>query len=692
MEQKRSFLNRPVGRTLLIWAIHALAFALTSLIVNFINQDYIRVNSLRTAVFAVAVITLLNALLWPILSRILLPFAVLTLGLVSLMLNGLMIWIAAWILPGFYLADYWIAFWMALGITALTLILSHFLTINDDGTWERNQVMRRVQKQKKPIKTAVPGILFLEIDGLSTPILQQAIKEGHVPNIAKWIEDGSHVLTEWETDTSSQTSASQAGILHGDNSNIPAFRWYDKEKGEICASGDMKYLPIMEKERSNGDGLLADGGVSRGNLLSGDAVSVMNTASTITDTSKFHTSDFGAFFANPDNASRTFVRFIGDIIQEKREYRYARKNNVQPILDKQHRGGIYPLLRAAMVVLMMDLNIDTLLGDIFAGVPSAYATFVGYDEIAHHSGVTDPGAFKVLHKLDHAFGRLAKAVEAAPRPYHIVILSDHGQSSGATFLQRYGMTLEKFVHQLMDEESSVVGMNHGDESNDQLTFLLSDIIHNAKSGVLKSVAHTSQKQVNKKQAAHNANHIHDKKNDDKPKGAKPDIYALASGNLGLISFTAWPKRMTLEEIEADFPNVVPGLAKHEGVGFVMVNSEKNGPVVIGEKGFYYLDTDEVKGENPLAGFGKRAAEHLRRTNSFSNCPDILVNSFYDEETNEGCAFEELIGFHGGLGGWQTRPFILHPVEFKAEGEIVSAENVYRLGKEWLAQVASGNGK
>ncbi len=689
MKQKKSFLNRPLGRTLLVWAVQALAFTLTSLLINFINPKYIRVNSLQTAVFAVAVITLLNALLWPILSRILLPFVVLSLGFISLLLNGLMVWIAAWILPGFYLADYWIAFWMALGITALTLILSHFLTLNDDGTWERNQVLRRMNKKKdKPIETAVPGILFLEIDGLSTPIFQQALKDGHMPNMAKWIEDGSHVLTEWETDTSSQTSASQAGILHGDNSNIPAFRWYDKEAGQICASGDMKYLPIMEEEHSNGDGLLADGGASRGNLLSGDATSVMNTASAITDTSKFHTSDFGAFFANPYNASRTLMNFIGDIIQEKKEFRYARKHNVQPILDKHHRGGIYPLIRGAMVVLMMNLNIDTLLGDIFSGVPSAYATFVGYDEIAHHSGVTDPGAFKVLHKLDREFGRLAKAIEAAPRPYHLVILSDHGQSSGATFLQRYGVTLGDFVYQLMEEESSVVGINHGDESNEQVTFLLSDIIHNAKSGLLQSVAHKSQKKVEKKQAKHKEEHTHEKKGGKKEEDEKPDIYALASGNLGLISFTAWPKRMTLEEIEAEFPNVVPGLAKHEGVGFVMVDSEKDGPVVIGAKGFYYLDTDEVKGENPLAGFGKRAPDHLRRTNSFPNCPDILVNSFYDPETNEGCAFEELIGFHGGMGGWQTRPFILHPAEFKAEGEIIGAAEVYRLGKEWLAQVAS----
>ena len=41
----------------------------------------------------------------------------------------------------------------------------------------------------------------------------------------------------------------------------------------------------------------------------------------------------------------------------------------------------------------------------------------------------------------------------------------------------------------------------------------------------------------------------------------------------------------------------------------------------------------------------------------------MVGSFYDPDLDEGCAFEELISFHGGLGGPQTRPFILHPEHF-----------------------------
>jgi hypothetical protein len=176
-------------------------------------------------------------------------------------------------------------------------------------------------------------------------------------------------------------------------------------------------------------------------------------------------------------------------------------------------------------------------------------------------------------------------------------------------------------------------------------------------------------------------------NKDKSKDKKPDVYGLASGNLGLISFTKWPERVTLEQLQETFPAVIPGLSQHEGIGFIMVHSEKDGPVVFGANGSYYLKDDRVEGENPLAKFSPNAPHHLRRTDSFPNCPDILVNSFYDPEKDEGCAFEELIGFHGGMGGTQTHPFILHPVELKAkDGHLIGAASVHRLGKSWLEQL------
>ncbi len=684
----KSIRNQPrrrdtVIRILLIWAIQTVALIVASLLMRGVE-----IANLGTGIIATAVIGLLNALLWPLLSYILVPFAVLTLGLAALLLNGLMVWLASLLVEGFTVTDFWTAFWLSLLMAAINLILSSLLTIDDDNSWYRNQVQRRMKRIAKPEKTDVPGIIFLEIDGLARPILEKALNEGYMPTLQGWLESGSHVLSSWETDTSSQTSASQAGILHGDNSNIPAFRWYDKTSGQIIASSNSKILPSIEKERSNGNGLLSDNGASRGNLFTGDAKYVMATASAIRDREKFHTSEFQAYFANPYNASRTLLLFLWDVILELRQYRSARKNNIQPILEKDHRGGVYPVIRAAMTVLMRELNIYTLIGDVFAGRPSAYATFVGYDEVAHHSGILDPGAFDILRKLDQQFARLESALAQAPKPYHLVILSDHGQTGGATFKQRYGFSLEEFVQQLMAEKVAVGSAPTVSEGWGHLNILLTDTIQNDDSAVSKAIARAfksqtiggnvmlgPERQEASKQAAANSG-----------EEEKTAVIALASGNLGLISFTEYQQRLTLEELNSIFPAVIPGLIAHEGIGFIMVHSEGNGPVAIGAEGTYYLDEDRFEGENPLALFGPNAPTHLKRTDGFPNCPDILVNSFYDSENNEGCAFEELIGFHGGMGGTQTNPFLLHPVELVVDGDLIGAASVYRVCKGWLVEL------
>ncbi|GMR09752.1 MAG: phage holin family protein [Anaerolineae bacterium] len=675
-------LRSAVVRILVIWAIQTAALIIMAFLLNGVTID-----GLGTAIWGAAIIGLLNALLWPLLSFVLVPFAVLTLGIGALLLNGFMVLLASEFVNGFEVDGFWTAFWVALGMSAINIILSTLLTIDDDNSWYRNQVRRRMKRIATPEPTNVPGVIFLEIDGLAEPILEQALEEGHLPTLKSWIDSGSHVITGWEPDTSSQTSASQAGILHGDNSNIPAFRWYDKTSQRIIASSDLKMLPDIEKQRSNGKGLLSNDGASRGNLFSGDAPYVMATASTIRDKSKFHTSEFQAYFGNPYNASRTILLLIWDMILEWRQFRCARKNNVQPILDKHHRGGIYPVLRGFMTVVMRELSIYTVLGDIFAGRSVVYATFVGYDEIAHHSGVLDPGAFDILYKLDQQFRRLTTAVPEAPRPYHFVILSDHGQTGGATFKQRYGKSLQEYVQELMETEGAVVGEVASGEDWGHLSAYITDTIRNEDSASSK-VAARAFKSRTKDGRVWMGPEAADVAEIDREAEEEqlPEVVALASGNLGLISFTRWPGRMSQEQIDQAFPAVLPGLREHELVGFVMVRSEKHGPVVYGNRGTYYLQDDRVEGTNPLEVFGPNAASHLRRTDSFPNCPDIVVNSFCDPETDEGAAFEELIGFYGGLGGMQTKPFILHPAELEASGEMVGTASVYWVCKGWLDEL------
>ncbi len=673
--------RKPVVRIALIWAIESLALIIMAFLL-----DGLQIDTLGTAIVATAVIGLLNALLWPLLSYIILPFAVLTLGIGALILNGVIIWFAGQIVPGFTVASVGTAIWIALGLTAINAILSALLTIDDDSSYYRNVVKRRANRIAKFEETDAPGIIFLEIDGLAKPVLENAIQEGFAPVMESWLDSGEYQLTEWETDLSSQTSASQLGILHGSNENIPAFRWYERGRKEIVASSNPDEVARLEKEHSNGNGLLSEQGASRGNLVSGDAPIVSITASTMKDLSRLHMTDFYAYFVNPYNFSRTILLLVWDFFLEKLQFWRARRNNVVPILDKHHRGGKYPLLRVFTTVVMRELNIYTLIGDMFSGVPSAYATFVGYDEVAHHSGVESPDALDVLRKLDDQFARLESVAKDAPRPYHLVVLSDHGQSGGPTFLQRYGYTLEDLVRQHV-KDLVVRAILQTNESMGHVNVVVNDIVQNDnRSG--KAIQRVSRKKMVDGELAFGEDDFEL----DEDIARKAEVIVLASGNLGLVYGTDREERLVLEEIEDVLPGLLEGIAQHEGIGWVMIKSDEHEAVVVGPKGRYFLKDDRVEGENPLQGFGTNAARHLKRYNEFSDAPDLYINSFYDVETNEVAAFEELIGCHGGMGGYQTRPFILHPKTLRiTESELIGAASVYRQFKHWLAELHGETG-
>ncbi|MFN2190573.1 MAG: phage holin family protein [Candidatus Promineifilaceae bacterium] len=681
-ERRESIVNQPVVRILLIWIIQTIGL----LFMAWIQRD-VQIDSVGEAVAAVAVIGLLNALLWPILSRILLPFAVFTAGLLFLVLNGFIVWLASEIVPGFTIATIGAAVITSLGITAINVIFSTLLTIDDDASYYRNVIRKRMRRRAEVVETDVPGIFFLEIDGLARPVLEKAINLGHAPTMKRWLENGDHKLVSWETDLSSQTSASQAGILHGNNREIPAFRWYDRERQMIVASSNPDEVARLEKEHSDGNGLLVDNGASRGNLMSGDAPNVMNTASVIKDLSRFHTSDFYAYFADPYNFSRTLLLFFWDIVLERYRFSRARSKDIQPRLDKHHRNFKYALVRGVTTTILRELNIYTLIGDMYSGTPSAYATFVGYDEVAHHSGVESKDAFDALFKIDQQFARLEQAARQAPRPYHLVILSDHGQSGGATFLQRYGKSLDGLVQELA-EEFRVEGFQEASEGFGHVNAFLTDTITNDKSSSTRNLAGRLKGFFSKNGSpAEQDGRLEDREDQgEKADYEPPQIVVMASGNLGLVYGTQLGRRATLEEINEFYPGLLEGLAGHEGVGFIMVSSSEHGPVIISSDGRNYLAEGRVEGEDPLAGFGPRAVEHLLREDSFSNCPDILVNSFYNADTNEVAAFEELIGCHGGMGGYQTQPFLLFPASWDLlENELIGAASVYRQLKNWLNQ-------
>src|SRR3954462_913666 len=162
-----------------------------------------------------------------------------------------------------------------------------------------------------------------------------------------------------------------------------------------------------------------------------------------------------------------------------------------------------------------------------------------------------------------------------------------------------------------------------------------------------------------------------------------DAVVLGSGNLGLVYLMEKPRRLSREEIEERHPDLLAALREHPHIGWLLVRSDRDGAVVLGPRGTRYLDRDEVEGEDPLAPFSPTAAHHLKRSDGFTHVADIMVGSFYDPVLDEACAFEELISFHGGLGGPQTRAFILSPPSLPLpDGPVIGAGAVHGVLSGW----------
>ncbi len=162
---------------------------------------------------------------------------------------------------------------------------------------------------------------------------------------------------------------------------------------------------------------------------------------------------------------------------------------------------------------------------------------------------------------------------------------------------------------------------------------------------------------------------------------------LASGALGLISIPGGKERLTREEIDARYPDLIDGLVRNPEVGFVLVRSAGGSSLVLGRQGSRDLHADAVTGDDPLAPFGPDAVAQVREVDAYRTVADLMVNARYDPDLDEIAAFEHQVGSHGALGGPQTHPFVLHPTDLAAPEEaILGSPALHRVLKGWLADL------
>jgi uncharacterized membrane protein YvlD (DUF360 family) len=631
----------------------------------------------------VLVATVLLGVLTALLRPILTSFALL-LGWIGVLLAGfgaqaLLFYLALSLVPGIQVNGFWNAFWASWIYALLMSIVTWLATAGDNAAFLTHLVQRSGQAPGTETSGAAPGVVFVQIDGLPAPLLRWAVRAGDLPTLSRWIRSGSHSLVDWHAQLPATTPASQAGLLHGRSDQVPAFRWYEKETGKLLVANHPKDAAVIQARLSDGRGLLADAGVSISNIFSGDAPTSLLTMSGLVNRvgRRGPSRSFATFFINPYGLTRSVVLTAAEMIKEVHQARLQRVRGVEPRI---RRAGSYILLRGVTNVLLRDLNAGLIADQMMAGTPSIYCDFTDYDEIAHHAGPTRPESLASLAGIDNVIGALEQIAAQAPRPYRFVVLSDHGQSQGATFLQRHGMTLQDLVRGLMGSGTVAASAGLDETVGPVNTFLTQVAQQGGNTGKLTRRAFRGR--------------THDGQVDlDPTPGAEDriahasDLVLIASGNLSMIYFTRLPGRLELQEIEHLYPGLVGALAAHPGVGFIVVRTSDHGTIVLGKEGIRFLHEDRVEGLDPLAGFGPHAVADVRRHDALAHVGDLVINSPIDHGTEEVAAYEELVGCHGGLGGWQSEAVLVHPADWLLEAPpLIGADAVHHQLVLWLEQI------
>lgn len=586
----------------------------------------------------------------------------------------LVAWIALTYVPGIH-SESWRDVVLVLLVAGAFMAIGRWVVGSADSEYVLGDLIRRGRRRARRagnVATSERGLLVVQLDGVSRATLDYALAAGLAPNLSRWLVTGTHVADSWWARVPATTPASQAGLLHGTSEHIPAFRWWDRAAGRLVVTNHPADAAMVEERMSDGAGLLSGGGAAISTMFSGDAATnllVMSRARSGIGPGQM----FVRFFSSPFVLVRALFGTIAEFCKELYQGWQQAHRGIEPRVS---RLGWYPLLRAVTNVVLRDLNTSLVAEHLVAGTPVVFCDLVDYDEIAHHAGPLRPESMRSLEGLDRVVGLWERVAAVGGRRYDIVVLSDHGQALGATFETVTGRTLGAYVRELMRlprVPGPVSGTATEAETWGAVNTALNSLGRSRDARVMVGPERGSGQEGEAAQL--------------------PEVSVIGSGNLGMIWFPRLDAVPDEEEVHALWPALIPGLLACPAVG-VVVARRGAGAVVHGPTGTRDLDTGEVRGNDPLAGYPRRAAADLRRVAGLENAGDLILVSRVDEVGMVN-AFEGLVGSHGGLGGDQNEAVLIHPVawtipddELEDLGDgpvLVGAEAVYRRLVAWLVE-------
>ena len=640
------------------------------------------------AVLAVPVIFAAGLIvLRPLLVLATLPLNSLTLGLPSLLFNGLILYLAAKTQPAFIIDNYGEALLGVFVMTAVSAGITGWLGLDEAYPFFQFIIHRYGRRfGPRPSRKPLRGLLILQIDGLAKSYLETALTKGRAPTISALLARGSHRLHRWHCGVPSNTPAVQAGMLYGERTNVPGYRWFDRAAQKMRVVSRPDDLRILEERAASGGTSLLAGGSCINSFMSGGAAKRLMTVSAVGEDSskrrKGEQADFNLFFLSPNAYTKAVLDTAYDLVAGFFLAVAGQLDRSRPRLKWSFKRIAQ---RSVANAFLRNLSFFWLKQDMVRGVPIIYSNFVGYDDVAHYSGPETREAQQSLAAFDRRLRQLTRrAHRGSPIGYEVVLLSDHGQTPSVPFRIKYGQGIEETIAAMMTElagRPAAVTLAHDPDISHTASLLAElEAVEPAHLGWAADRGRRALRRITPEYR-------------ELEEGAVgPRAVVCVSGSLAHVYFVGHEAALSLEEIRERYPGLVEALANHPGLGMVVARRRDTAPVALCGNGVRDLETGELTGgDDPLGWLNSpdRWAGELARLMSYADTGDLVINGAWLMDEQRIVVLEEQTSSHGGLGGHQTRPFVLLPADWDVtEMDLESPEALHGLFMRQKGRLAS----
>lgn len=514
-------------------------------------------------------------------------------------------------------------------------------------------------------------VLLLQIDGLSSRRLRQALARGDMPHLTRRLDGGRMRLKRLSALTPPSTPVFQAGLMYGARGDVPGFGWYDRALGRAVRMDlpeDVAELERHIRAQAPERRPLLEEGVSYGTIwpggaahaffnvvlwLHGEGASARRVAQNLWD--RVLSTGAGGMIAarvaarmalELGVAAHDFVRWCRRIRSTRFEWRFL-------------------YMRLFVSVVLRDLATQGAIVDILRGVPRIYVDFLGYDEYAHRRGPDAEMALYNLSGIDHSIEKIIRATEAMPEyGYDVYVFSDHGQSATMPFERVVGRDLHAFV--LEHAALTGVGRPIGNaEIRDLVTLRETELW-----------VRTLWRPLRAPMALYLAwlDHRLSARVDDQARAPLDGIEVVTGGSIAHLYFGR--RGRSVDAIARRWPRLLEALVASPAIGLVCGRGAA-GPVVFFRGVRYDLqDRPAVERLEPFRRLGYDVlAEHLRQAVESGRSGDLVLYGAFAEVGDVAFDFE--FGSHGGVGPDELDQFVIYPahVDFPLSGA-ARAEDFY----------------